>query len=131
MPNQLNKNKNKLKEKDEKHTAQGNLILAQQTERIQIFQQIVDGHQSTEELLEETQQRLDLVEETREEFPNLYTPREENPDGRKLTRTARSAEGARAWSELFVRDTLPEQTTSLNEDPSSPNNMAVGNKTIL
>ena len=104
MPNQLNKNKNKLKEKDEIRTAQGNLILAQEAERKQRFQQIADGHRSTEELLEETRQQLDLVKKTREEFLNLYTPREENPDGRELTRTTRSAEGAQAWSELFVRD---------------------------
>ena len=53
MPNQLNKNKNKLKEKDEIRTAQGNLILAQQAERRRRFQQIADGDQSTEALLEE------------------------------------------------------------------------------
>ena len=80
MPNQLNNNKNKLKEKDEIHTAQGNLILAQQTECKRIFQQIVDIHQSTEKFLEETQQRLDLVEETKEKFLNLYMLREENPN---------------------------------------------------
>ena len=61
---------------------------------------------SAEELLEETRQRLNLVEETREEFLNLYTPRVEHPNGREATHTVQSAEGARAWSELFVRDTL-------------------------
>ena len=78
MSNQLNKNKNKLKEKDEIHAAQENLILAQQVERRRRFQQITDGHRSTKELLEETRQRLDLLEEAREEFLNLHTPREEN-----------------------------------------------------
>ena len=61
---------------------------------------------------------MELVEEAREEFLNLYLPREESPDGRGSTRTARSAEGERAWSELFVWEKLPEGTTS--EDPSSP-----------
>ena len=69
---------------------------------------------------------MELVEEAREEFLNLYSPREENPDGRESSHMARSAEGARAWSELFVRDTLPEGTDSLNRDPSSPNSTAVG-----
>ena len=69
-------------------------------------------------MLEETRQRVELVEEAREEFLNLCSLREENPDGRESTRTTRSAEGARAWSELFVQDTLPQGTTS--EDPSSP-----------
>ncbi len=41
MPNQLNKNKNKLTEKDEIRTAQENLILAQQAERKRRFHQIV------------------------------------------------------------------------------------------
>ena len=96
MPNQLNKNKKKLKNKDEICTAQGNLILAQQAERQRRFQKIADGNRSAEELLEETRQRVELVEEVREEFLNLYSPREENPDGRELTRTTWSAEGARA-----------------------------------
>ena len=52
MSNPLNKNK--LKEKDEIRTAQGNLILAQQAEHRRRFQKIADGHKSTEELLEET-----------------------------------------------------------------------------
>ena len=69
--------------------------MAQQAKRRQRFQQVIDGHRSTEKLLEETRQRLDLVEEAREEFLNLNTPREENLDGRGLTRTAQSAEGAR------------------------------------
>ena len=94
MLNQLNKNKNKIKGKDEICTAQGNLILAQQAESKQRFQQIVDGQRSTKELLEETRQQLDLVEEAREEFLNLYMLREDNPDGRELTRAAWSAEGA-------------------------------------
>ncbi len=125
MPNQLNKNKNKLKEKDELHVAQENLILAQQAERRRRFQQVTDGHKSTKKLLEETRQRLDLVEEAREEFLNLHTPREENPNGRRSTRTARSAEGARAWSDLFVRDILPERTASVDEPSSSPNSAGV------
>lgn len=54
MPNQLNKDRNKIKEKDEICTAQENLILAQQAEYKGRFQQIADGHRSTEELLEET-----------------------------------------------------------------------------
>ena len=94
MLNQLNKNKNKIKGKDEIRTAQENLILAQQVERRRRFQQIADGHQSTEELLEETQQWVELVEEAREEFLSLYSPRKENPNGRELTRMARSVEGA-------------------------------------
>ena len=69
------------------------------------------------------------MEEAREEFLNLYWPREENLDGRALTRMARSAEGARAWSELFVRDTLPEGTTL--EDPSSQTFTIVANKTLV
>ena len=60
---------------------------------------------------------MELVEEAREEFLNLYSPREENLDRRGSTRTTQSAEGARAWSELFVHNTLPEGTTS--KDPSS------------
>ena len=94
MPNQLNKNKNKIKGKDEIRTAQENLILAQSAKHRRRFQQIADGHRSTEEFLEETQQRLDLVKETREEFLNLCTLREENPDERELNCTAWSAEGA-------------------------------------
>ena len=67
MPNQLNKNKNKLKEKDEIRTAQEILISAQQAEPRRGLQQIADGERaqteglhsprrqrSTEELLEET-----------------------------------------------------------------------------
>ena len=86
-------------------------------------------------MLEETRQRLNFVEETREEFLNLYTPREECPNGKEATRTARSAEGARAWSDLFIPDTPDERiqaenrTTSLEE--FSPNNAVVGNKTII
>ena len=127
MLNQLNKNKNKLKEKDEIRTTQENLILAQQAERRRRFQQVTDGRKSTEKLLEETRQWPNLVEEAREEFLKLHTPREENPDGRRSTRTARSAEGARAWSELFVRDILPERTASVDENPSSPNSVGVEN----
>ena len=67
---------------------------------------------------------MELVEEAREDFLNWCSPREENPDGRESTHTARSAEGARAWSELFVCDTLPEGTNSPNGDPSSPNSTA-------
>ena len=108
----------------------------QQVERRRRLQQIVEGERahtegvhsprrqrSTDELIEETRQRRNLVEEMREEFLNLCTSREENPNGRESTRTARSAEGARAWSELFVWDTLPRETTS--EDPSSPRFAAV------
>lgn len=98
MLNQLNKNKNKLKEKDEMRVTPGNLIFAQQAKCRQRFQQIANRHRNTEELLQETQQRLDLVEEAREEFLNLYSLREENLDGRELTCTARSAKGAQAWS---------------------------------
>ena len=118
MPNQLNKDRNKIKEKDEIRITQEILISAQQAERRRRFQKVADGNRGAEKLLEETRQRVELVEEAREEFLNLYSPREENLDGRESTRTARSAEGARAWSELFVRDTLPQGTTS--EDPSSP-----------
>ena len=127
MSNQINKNKNKLKDKDEICIAQDNLILAQQAERRRRFQKIVDRNRSVEELLEETRQRVELVEEAREELLNLYSLREENPNGRELTRTDPSVEGARTWSELFVRDILLEQTTS--EDPSSPKNATVENKT--
>ncbi len=102
MPNQLNKDRNKVKGKDGIRTAQENLILAQQAERRERLQKIADGNRSTKELLEETRQRVELVEEAREEFLNLCSPREENPDGRVLTRTARSADRARPWSELFV-----------------------------
>jgi hypothetical protein len=52
---------------------------------------------------------MNLVEETREEFKNLYIPRVENPNGRERTSTARGAEGARAWGELFIPDTPDEQ----------------------
>ena len=114
----LNKNKNKLKDKDEISTAQGQLILAQQAERRRRFQKIADENRSAEALLEETRQRVELVEEAREEFLKLCSPREDNSDERVSTCTARSADGARAWSELFVWDTLPRETTS--EDPSSP-----------
>ena len=76
----MNKNKNKLKEKDDIRTAQENLILAQQAERRRRFQKIADGNRSSEELLEETRLWLDLVEEAREEFLNLHTPWEENLD---------------------------------------------------
>ena len=118
MPNQLNKNKNKLKDKDEIRIAHGDLILAQQAERQKRFQKITaDARRSAEELLEETRQQVELVEEAREAFLNLCSPMEENSDGRASTRTARSAEGARAWRDLFVRDRLPQETTS--EDPSS------------
>ena len=93
MPNLLNKNKNKVKDKDEICAAQGQLILAQQAERRRRFQKIADRNRSADELLE-TRQRVELVEEAREEFLNLCSPREENSDGRASTRTARSAEGA-------------------------------------
>lgn len=81
---------------------------------------------SSEDLLEETRQRLNLVEETREEFPNLYTPRVESLNGREGTHMTRSVEGAQAWGELFVLDTLVEwvqveNITSL-EDFFTPNN---------
>ena len=77
--------------------------------------------------MEETRQWLDLVEKVREEFLNLHTPREENPDGRRSTCTAWSAEGARAWSDLFVRDILPEWIASVDETSSSPNSTEVKN----
>ena len=131
MPNQLNKNKNKLKEKEEIRTAQEHLILAQQTERRRRFQKIAVGHNSMEGLLKETRQRLDLVEEAREEFLNLHTPREENPNGRRSTCTARNAEGARAWSDLFVGDILPKRTASVDEPSSSPNNAEVRNNAAV
>ena len=71
MPNQLDKNKNKLKEKDQIHTTHGDLILAQQAERKRRFQKIaVDERRSTEALLKETRQWVELVEEAREEFLN-------------------------------------------------------------
>lgn len=55
---------------------------------------------------------------------NLCSPREENPDRRaSTTRTAQSADGARAWSELFVQSILQQGTTS--EHPSSPRFAAV------
>ena len=83
--------------------------------------------------MEETRQWLNLVEETREEFLNLCTPREENPNGRELTHTARSTEGAQAWSELFIPDTLGEkvenQTNSLED--LSPGNAVVGSKAVI
>ena len=63
MPNQLNKNKNKLKENDDICAAQENLILAQQAERWKRFQKIADENRSTKELLEKTRQRVELVEE--------------------------------------------------------------------
>ena len=69
-------------------------------------------------MLEETQQWVELVEKAWEEFLNLCSPRKENSDGRASTRTAQSVEGAQAWSERIVWDTLPRETTS--EDPSSP-----------
>ena len=127
MSNQLNKNKNKLKEKDDIRVAQENLILAQQTERRRRFQEIADGNKSTEGLLKETRQRLDLVEEAGEEFLNLHTPREENPDRRGSTHMARSAEGAWEWSELFIWDILSEQTASVDENLSLPNSVGVEN----
>ena len=81
MPNQLNKNKNKLKEKDEIRTAQGNLILTQQVECRRRFEKIVvDRCKITEALLEETRQWVNLVEEAQEEFLNLCFSREENLD---------------------------------------------------
>ena len=97
MPNQLNKNKNKLKEPDELHTAQANLILAQQAERKRQFQKLAaDKRRSVEALLKETHQRVKLVKEAWEEFLNLCSLREENLDGRESTCTTWSAEGARA-----------------------------------
>ena len=131
MPNLPNKDRKKVKDKNELSTAKEILILTQQAERRQRLQQIVEGHRrgeeaqtegvhspsrlrSAEELLEETRQRLNLVEETREEFLNLYTPRGECPNGREAIRTARSAEGARAWSDLFVLDTPDERIQAEN-----------------
>ena len=75
-----------------------------------------------------------MVEETREEFLNLYTPRKECLNGREATRTTQSAEGARAWSDLFVLKTLGEQAknriTSLEEN-LSPGNAVVGSKVAV
>ena len=96
MPNQLNKNKNKLEEPDELHTAQADLILAQQANRRRRFQQIAAERRSAEALLKETRQRVELVEEAREDFLNSCSRREENLDGSESTRTAWSAAGARA-----------------------------------
>ena len=73
---------------------------------------------TAEELLEETQQSLNLVEETREEFLNLYTSRGECLNGREATCIARSAEGARAWSELFIPDAPDEQILTENQTTS-------------
>ena len=109
-----------MKDKNALSTAKEILILTQQAERRQRLQQIAKGHwrgeeaqtkgvhspsrlRSAEELLEEIRQWLNLVEETKE-LLNLYTPRGECPNGREATRTARSAEGAQAWSDLFVPD---------------------------
>lgn len=63
------------------------------------------------------------MEDAREEFLNLYSLRKENPNGRDSTRTARGAKGAQAHSELFIRDTLLQGTTS--QGPSSPRFTAV------
>ena len=48
MPNLLNKDRNKIKDKDEIHTTQEVLILAQQAECRQKFQQLTDGHRGSE-----------------------------------------------------------------------------------
>ena len=127
MPNQLNKNKNKLKEPDELHTAQADLILAQQADHRRRFQQIAAEHRSAEALLKETRQQVELLEEAREDFLNSFLRREENLDGRDSTRTAQSAEGARAWSDLFVGDILPHGTGSRDEAYSSPHSANVDN----
>ena len=124
MPNQLNKNKNKLKEKDEICSAQEILISKQRAERQQRLQLIADSERAQTE--GETRQRRNLVEETREELFNLCTLKEENPNGRELTRITRSVEGARAWSELFVCDILLGQTLP-EEDPIPLGNTAVEN----
>ena len=90
MPNLLNKDQNKIKEKDEVCIAREALILTQQAERRQKLladRMHLPRLRNTEDLLEETQQRLNLVE-TREEFLNLYTSRVENPDGREGISTA-------------------------------------------
>ena len=109
MPNQLNKNKNKLKEKDKIRSAQEILNSKQQAERRRRFQQIADGERAQ---TEETEKRRGIAGTTltakelgggNEERSTL---REENPDGRELARTAQSVEGAGAWSELFVDDIL-------------------------
>ena len=71
---------------------------------------------------------MELVEEAWEEFLNSCSLREENPDGRDSTRTARSAEGARAWSDLFVGDILPHRTGSCDEASSSPHSAEVNNR---
>ena len=49
MPNLPNKDRNKVKDKDELRTTQKILILAQQAERRKRFQQIAKGHQRGEE----------------------------------------------------------------------------------
>ena len=63
---------------------------------------------------------MELVEEAREDFLNSCLRREENPDGSESTRTAQSAEEARAWSDLFDGDILPHGTGSRDEASSSP-----------
>ena len=131
MPNLPNKDRKKVKDKNELSTTKEISILTQQAGRRQRLQQIAEGHRrgeeaqtkgvhsprrlrSAKELLEETRQRLNLVEKTREEFLNLYTPRGKCPNGREVTRTARSAERARVWSDLFVPDTPDERIQAEN-----------------
>ena len=70
---------------------------------------------------------MEFVEEAREDFLNSCLRREENLDGRESTRTARSAEGARAWSDPFVGDILPHGTGSRDEASSSPHSAEVDN----
>lgn len=54
MSNQLNKDKYKLKEKDDIRVAQENLILTQKTKRRRRFQKIANENKSAEGLLNET-----------------------------------------------------------------------------
>ena len=110
MPNQLNKNKNKLKEKDEIRSAQEILISKQQAEHRWRFQQIVDDEGAQTEETEKCRGIVGTTSTTKElggGNEERSTLREENPDRRELARTAQSAEGARAWSELFIDDILP------------------------
>ena len=72
MSNLLNKDRNKIKDKDEIRTTREALILTQQMERRQKFQQLTGGHQGgegaqTEEVHSPSRPRSaeELLEETR------------------------------------------------------------------
>ena len=101
MLNQLNKNKNKLKEKNEIRSAQEILISKQQAERRRRFQQTTNGERAQTEEIEKCQgiaRTTSIAKELGGGNKERSTPREENLDGRESTRTAQSAKGARAWS---------------------------------